>query len=207
VLSDKKFQSTPAHERATFPNPVLVSLTTFQSTPAHERATPSAQATVQPACSFQSTPAHERATKPKQPPILHKWFQSTPAHERATWSDLDGVDPYEVSIHARSRAGDLDTLSTEILCNGFNPRPLTSGRRADGRLSNSQIIGFNPRPLTSGRLSTTRTTGPTKTFQSTPAHERATMVRFGRRRSVRGFNPRPLTSGRRAILWLPFRQV
>ena len=55
---------------------------------------------------FQSTPAHERATLSAVDPGQENQFQSTPAHERATRIIRVEYAGMEVSIHARSRAGD-----------------------------------------------------------------------------------------------------
>jgi len=78
---------------------------------------------------FQSTPAHERATVSMSSIIGGKLFQSTPAHERATLTPPGPRAVWEVSIHARSRAGDITILKGAGKLRGFNPRPLTSGRR------------------------------------------------------------------------------
>jgi len=101
------FQSTPAHERATYRKWLLEHGYSFQSTPAHERATAQSTRSVVDSSSFnprpltsgrqavatvdlagqvfQSTPAHERATGGcGSNPARYPAFQSTPAHERAT---------------------------------------------------------------------------------------------------------------------------
>src|SRR5204862_273850 len=101
---------------------------------------------------FQSTPARERATRRSERPC---WFRS-------------------VSIHARSRAGDLMTAANAGSPIGFNPRPLASGRQgtadtggaglevsshaarqADARRPHPSIPSarwsFNPRPLAGAR--------------------------------------------------------
>ena len=64
---------------------------------------------------FQSTPARERATfiLPRPNPFLR--FQSTPARERATVASAEFDKDYLVSIHARSRAGDLQLITSYIL--------------------------------------------------------------------------------------------
>jgi len=144
-------------------------------------------------------------------------FQSTPAHERATQFTPTTVTMFRVSIHARSRAGDLHREENGRIPRCFNPRPLTSGRPFDSARAHS-MESFNPRPLTSGRPYGDEDAAKVLTFQSTPAHERATPERLWRElcpkvsiharsragdaaetipsRIHRGFNPRPLTSGR-----------
>ena len=113
---------------------------------------------------------HQATPNPK----VNQWFQSTPAHERATPIRKESGFLCEVSIHARSRAGDLSSWQKRQGGKSFNPRPLTSGRR---QLPRFYICR--------------------QWFQSTPAHERATSSRRLLRSRLRCFNPRPLTSGRR----------
>ena len=79
-------------------------------------------------------------------------FQSTPARERATSPSSLNALMKNVSIHARSRAGDISLRVHALRVQRFNPRPLASGRRR--HLPNSSLARW---------------------FQSTPARERATL--------------------------------
>ena len=146
---------------------------------------------------FQSTPAHERAT---QCAGVCTFRVLVSIHARSRAGDRTAsliFDPHKVSIHARSRAGDdarrfcrghRGSFNPRPLTSGrpaiasncfsgdsFNPRPLTSGRHSQ-RITYSDSASFNPRPLTSGRRDRGWKLKHPCLFQSTPAHERATMV-------------------------------
>ena len=189
------FQSTPAHERATSVEHGAVEHDWFQSTPAHERATRGALPRTHQDHCFNPRPltSGRRRCRPRWP--RPQTFQSTPAHERATKTSLCSSGEPNVSIHARSRAGDRVAPPRLFQGLSFNPRPLTSGRRRTHRRGTRRrgfnprpltsgrhrrrykpclCKSFNPRPLTSGRPSDGRQDAGALKFQSTPAHERAT---------------------------------
>jgi len=213
-----EFQSTPAHERATFPQPLSPNIQLFQSTPAHERATwflvrlspslpcfnPRPLTSGRPtksrnACrnwSFNPRPltsgrpgarferqrpprvsiharsrAGDRATH--RGTTTRDQFQSTPAHERATVRNICVPTRLVVSIHARSRAGDT----------------------ADSLNKMRRLVSIHARSRAGDLFMSADRTTDIK-FQSTPAHERATLPRRSIRRPPGSFNPRPLTSGR-----------
>ena len=103
---EQMFQSTPARERATR---LVVSLMSpsrcFNPRPLAS-GRPTSGFSVISGNMFQSTPARERATKGCRKRCLTCMFQSTPARERATTSEAKAEPQEQVSIHARSRAGD-----------------------------------------------------------------------------------------------------
>jgi len=122
------FQSTPAHERATIQAARECRPALFQSTPAHERATGGrplnrrcqkvsiharsragdrrSRAGVSAVGSFNPRPLTSGRPSRGLGDTIAKMFQSTPAHERATQMIPYTAALKEVSIHARSRAGD-----------------------------------------------------------------------------------------------------
>ena len=87
---------------------------------------------------FQSTPARERATGTPTRIMLGVVFQSTPARERATFVVMILSDYSVVSIHARSRAGDVK-INKEMLKNRVSiharSRAGDYGATQTGRLS------------------------------------------------------------------------
>jgi len=102
-------------------------------------------------------------------------FQSTPAHERATEFFIVTQNGGTVSIHARSRAGDVNG-SQPGRRHEFQSTPAHERATATA-CSRPLAICFNPRPLTSGRRHIPMYHHHLFAFQSTPAHERATLPR------------------------------
>ena len=147
------FQSTPARERATVnPGQCLGGLEV--SIHARSRAgDPQMRRTA--TSSGVSIHARSRAGDvARRAAIPYYWFQSTPARERATgWASHVLVENC-VSIHARSRAGDRGPPGAPASRNGFNPRPLASGRLLHMQVWQKQRVRQ--------RSSRTRTTRATK---------------------------------------------
>ena len=190
-----KFQSTPAHERATGPDGEG-SQEANVSIHARSRAGDIPQVAAG-ARLLVSIHARSRAGDRTVHPLSRGFveFQSTPAHERATSCRHRGFGGASVSIHARSRAGDRrlriepSTLSSVSIharsragdAGHHSPHCLKKvsiharSRAGDaGPVERTRPRGrFNPRPLTSGRRT------PMPTCGRWPC-----------------FNPRPLTSGR-----------
>ena len=121
-------------------------------------------------------------------------FQSTPAHERATRTAVRSTRRVDVSIHARSRAGDPLPCVRRYALRLFQSTPAHE-RATEAERAMEWREGFNPRPLTSGRPVAIVQHAECAKFQSTPAHERATQTERASARAD-SFNPRPLTSGR-----------
>ena len=195
----------------------------FQSTPARVRATRHTIANDQQPIVV-SIHARTRAGDSLWLSITtpHEWFQSTPARVRATCPTAIAstasssfnprphacgrrsfITPFAfqvaVSIHARTRAGDLPPQVSRGSRPCFNPRPHACGRpcRERGR-SRWQRVSIHARTRAGDASATTCLTS-SGSFQSTPARVRATLPSLAAAAVPLSFNPRPHACGR---LWI-----
>ena len=100
---------------------------------------------------FQSTPPARGATMRVSIFLTPSRFQSTPPARGATFSRYKFPHLLMISIHAPREGGDTNSISIEMCCSDFNPRPPRGGRPPLLRHSGGDTY-FNPRPPRGGRL-------------------------------------------------------